>query len=106
MCSLASFRTTAERSKALDDHINAWLKLDWAETHVPPPLDLGFVSELIQGVYIKFDNIFQHLYVYELPSRVRGTLLRKWKPDLTKLPFRVNHVSIDPASDMLILIEL
>jgi hypothetical protein len=84
----------------LHKHIDRWQTLDWEESH--EDLHNGDLYEFTAGVYCLATS--DKLTVVELPSRVRGTELRKWT--LNDFGFDLVDFSFDPAQDLLVLAEL
>ncbi|THH13361.1 hypothetical protein EW146_g6840 [Bondarzewia mesenterica] len=97
----ASHHSTAERLQTLREHQIAWRKLEWKE-HAIFPMAVGNVWELYGGVFVQSNNHSKTLYFKQLPSVLRGIDMRDW--DLT-FEFRIRDFGIDPAQDLLIVIQ-
>ncbi|KAL0947475.1 hypothetical protein HGRIS_013580 [Hohenbuehelia grisea] len=91
----------ASRLKTLRNHQHAWTRMDWSEMREFPSTD-GGLWELAGNVFAQYEEQGGMLFT-QLPSKLRGIAEHSWR--LTNLNYNVGDFTIDPAQDLLVLID-
>lgn len=95
--------TVADRLRILRNHQKAWKALEYNSSHVIPMLK-GNVWELYGGVLAQqTSKDSQILEFRQLPSELRGIKEKEWQ--VRWLGFRIRDFSMDPAQELLVVIE-
>jgi len=92
--------TTSERLELLRRYEASWKNFEWSEqnTYVYPH----------EPTWEFYGNVWAHsrgrdaIDFVQMPSRLRGIPIRQWT---ISFDFEVRHFSMDPAQDLLVIIE-
>ncbi|KAJ3528106.1 hypothetical protein NM688_g8037 [Phlebia brevispora] len=96
----SSALSTADRLRRLEEHQVAWRDLRWKSETVVPMLR-GGVWELYGGVLAQSRGR-ETLVFRQIPSEIRGIEEKVWE---NEIGFRIRDFGMDPAQDLLVVIE-
>ncbi|KDQ64233.1 hypothetical protein JAAARDRAFT_683245 [Jaapia argillacea MUCL 33604] len=94
--------SVGERLSRLKAHQEAWKNLEWRQEVPLPPLDPDIWE--LQGGVLAQGKCEQGLTVTQLGGDSRGIPTREW--DVKNLGFAISDLAMDPAQDLLVLIEV
>ncbi len=99
---LHSTLPASERLTVLRARQSAWKRISWLSQEDSPASSDSMLWELYGGVFARDQNR-STLHFWQLPSQIRRIDERKWTLD--DVGVRIYDFSMDPAQDLLVIVE-
>ncbi|KAI0717883.1 hypothetical protein C8T65DRAFT_104910 [Cerioporus squamosus] len=94
--------TVSERLAALEEKTDAWRRLAWKFEEDIPATGNSKSGKFYGGVFAQAEN-HRSIHLWQLPSRIRGIERKKWTLD--DVGVRISDFGIDPAQDLLVIVQ-